>query len=89
MALSKDTETKKDLKWLKEINLTDDKYKCSYYSTIGFMCPAVEKLKNEFAPLVLNKIHANIDLESPDDAFDEHNFEDALEENKPAYLLLC
>ncbi|RGB22355.1 hypothetical protein C1646_776220, partial [Rhizophagus diaphanus] len=76
MPLSKDTETKKVLKQLKEINLTDNEYKCirdlievlgpfakvteylegSHYSTMGFMCPAVEKLKNEFAPLVLNKI---------------------------------
>src|SRR4051812_44890540 len=104
MVLSKDLETKKDLKQLKEINLTDDEYECikdlievlgpfaevteylksSHYSTMGFMYSAIEKLKKEFAPLVSAiNVHNNIDFKSPDDAFDEHNFEDALEENEP------
>lgn len=103
MALSKDPETKKDLKRLKEINLTDNEYECirdlievlgpfaevteylegSHYSTMGFMGPAIEKLKKEFAPLASNNAHSNVDLESPDNAFDEHNFEDAVEESEP------
>ena len=96
---SRDNNAREDAKRLNKINLTNDewdiiidlleilgpfaelteKLEGTKYATMSYIYPGIVKLKSMFSPT----INSNLDLETNDDAFENHQFEEVDEDDEP------
>ncbi|CAB5385405.1 unnamed protein product [Rhizophagus irregularis] len=97
--VSKDNNAKEDAKRLNKINLTNNEWDIirdlleilgpfaelteilegTKYATMSYIYPGIIKLKSMFSPT----INSNLDLETNDDAFENHQFEEVDEDDEP------
>ncbi|GBC42762.2 zinc finger BED domain-containing protein 1-like [Rhizophagus irregularis DAOM 181602=DAOM 197198] len=95
----KDNNAKEDVKRLNKVNLTNDEWEIirdlleilgpfaelterlegTKYATMSYIYPGIIKLKTMFS-LTIN---SNLDLETNDDAFENHQFEEVDEDDEP------
>ncbi|CAB4434032.1 unnamed protein product [Rhizophagus irregularis] len=95
----KDNNAKEDVKRLNKINLTNNEWDIirdlleifgplaelteilegTKYATMSYIYPGIIKLKSMFSPT----INSNLDLETNDDAFENHQFEEVDEDDEP------
>ncbi|CAB4491271.1 unnamed protein product [Rhizophagus irregularis] len=97
--VNKDNNAKEDAKRLNKINLTNNEWDIirdlleilgplaqlteilegTKYATMSYIYPDIIKLKSMFSPT----INSNLDLETNDDAFENHQFEEVDEDDEP------
>ncbi|PKK60645.1 hypothetical protein RhiirC2_793030 [Rhizophagus irregularis] len=97
--VNKDNNAKEDAKRLNKINLTNNEWDIirdlleilgpfaelteilegTKYATMSYIYPGIIKLKSMFSPT----INSNLDLETNDDAFENHQFEEVDEDDEP------
>ena len=58
-----------------------EKLEGTKYATMSYMYPGIARLKKRFHPTT--EFNNNLDLETNDDAFEEHQFEEADEDDEP------